>query len=104
MQKVYALREELAHLQAELDALKLEKRHYDDYLSETNVSTSELSLRERVSSEDILKLWNKLNRKSESEKKISIFEKIVTYFKYGIKDFSRYNDISLLITSLQNEF
>lgn len=104
MQKVYALREELAHFQAELDALKLEKRHYDDYLSETNVSTSELSLRERVSSEDILKLWNKLNRKSESEKKISIFEKIITYFKYGIKDFSRYNDISLLITSLQNEF
>lgn len=104
MQKVYALREELSRLQAELDALKLEKRHYDDYLSETNVSISELELKERVSSSDVLNLWNRLNRKIESEKKVSIFEKIFTYFKYGIKDFSRYNDISILITSLQNEF
>lgn len=104
MQKLYALREELACIQTELDALKLEKKHFDDYLSETNVSISELELKDSVTSKDILKLWNKFNKKFEYNKKVLFIEKIITYFKYGIRDFAKYKDISLLITTLQNQY
>ena len=104
MQYLYALREELARLQTEMDALKLEKKHFDDYLSETNVSISELELKDSVSSKDILKLWNKYNKILEINKNVSFLNKVITYFKYGIKDFTKYKDISLLISTLQNQY
>lgn len=104
MQKVYTLKEQVARLQQDLDAIKLEKRYFDEYLSETDVSVSEISFRDSVSSQDILTLWNRLNKKAKSKDSFSIFEKIYMFFKYGIRKFNNFYNISIFISSLQNEF
>ena len=102
LKEFFDKKERLALSRQELSQLVTEKKYFNQYLSETDVTINEINLRKKLSSNSWMLLWQECQLISEEKKAIGLFFKLKSYFKYGIKDLSLYKKgISQVITTFQ---
>ncbi len=102
---VYADEEAVAKLTAEKSEILVEKSHFDQYVKESGVELLRIRFKKNASSSDIMHLWQIFLDKSEKGQALSIWEKIILFFKYGLRDKKIYDQNSAdIIPSLQAMF
>ena len=70
----FALQSDLAEAKQELNQIILEQRHFEQYITETELpDRSKIIMRRTVSSSDILKLWEKCQRYADRGKTYPCF-------------------------------
>ena len=83
--RVFDLQSELAKTKQELNQIILEQRHFEKYITETDLpDRTKIIMRKTVNSSDILKLWERCQRYADSEKSVSFFFKLKSRFRYGM--------------------
>lgn len=83
---VYEDEEEIAKLTAEKSGIDVEKTHFDKYIKESGAILGAVKLKKNVRSSDIMHLWQMLLDKSEKCENVSFWQKIILYFKHGLRD------------------
>lgn len=102
---LFSVQESLSLTKQELQALNLELRHYENYLSETGDEATKYKLRRNLKSSKIMQLWQQCQMFSETNKKLTLFFKIKSFLIYGIADWNIYKtDISKVIHMFQSLF
>lgn len=105
MSKIFVLQEELAQLKQENAQIELEMKYFKQYLDETSVDPYRMQSKYRISSNNIMRLWQEYQAKVEQEKKIGIFFKLKGTFLYRIASWKFFSqDISRVITSFQEMY
>lgn len=100
--KMLATKNDLAALQMELDALKLEKQYFEDFLKST-LTIKPYKTFSKHSSSKVVALWLDFEMHIAQGKETNILYKIKNLLKYGIYSFSFYNnEPSGIISCLQN--
>ncbi len=96
----FALQSDLAEAKQELNQIILEQRHFEQYITETELpDRSKIIMRRTVSSSDILKLWEKCQRYADRGKNIPLFFKLKSRFGYGMCRWDFYKNKSEHIIS-----
>ena len=86
----------------ELNRLKIERKYFNEYLNETNVTVDYTKYKRSMKSNKWMKLWQECQSISEVNKDIDFFLKLKFFFKYGLYNFSIYSlEISQIITTFQ---
>lgn len=92
----------MAQLNQELNRLKIERKYFNEYLNETNVTVDYTKYKRSMKSNKWMKLWQECQSISEVNKDINFFLKLKFFFKYGLYNFSIYSlEISQIITTFQ---
>ena len=109
---VFAKQERLALARQELDALKVERTHFEQEVE----CRTQVALRKQLSSAQLMTLWNELQAVVEGVKYAGIFAKIVNAIRdyrfrrilhkafSGVADKPTLNDIASLIPIVQRKF
>ena len=99
---VYADEEKIAKLVSEKSGIDIEKIHFEQYVKETGTVLEDIKLKKNISSSDIMRLWQTLLDKCEKDGSLSFWQKILFYFKHGLKIKRKYyQDPARIIPSLQ---
>ncbi len=102
---VYADEEKIARLTSEKSAIEVEKVHFDQYVKETGAVISTIKFKKKARSSDIMRVWQILLDKSEGDVHISFWQKLIFFFRYGLRDKKIIDqDPALSIPSLQSMF
>ena len=102
LKTVFDKQERLAQLNQELNRLKIERKYFNEYLNETNVTVDYTKYKRSMKSNKWMKLWQECQSISEVKKDINFFLKLKFFFKYGLYNFSIYSlEISQIITTFQ---
>ncbi|MCI6271817.1 MAG: AAA domain-containing protein [Erysipelotrichaceae bacterium] len=102
---VYADEEAIAKLTAEKSGILVEKFHFDLYVKESGAELLPIRFKKNVSSSDIMHLWQILLDKSEKGQALALWEKIILFFKFGLRYKRIYDqDFADIIHSLQAMF
>ncbi|MBS4884911.1 MAG: AAA family ATPase [Amedibacillus dolichus] len=102
---VFEKKEKLAQLKQKLHSLELEKKYFDEYISERSAELFSLNLKIKIKANKILKLLQEIQTISENDKEFNIFYKIKNIIFYGIIDWKFYKqDMNDIVTYLQNLF
>lgn len=102
LKTVFDKQERLAQLNQELNRLKIERKYFNEYLNETNVTVDYTKYKRSMKSNKWMKLWQECQSISEVNRDIDFFLKLKFFFKYGLYNFSIYSlEISQIITTLQ---
>lgn len=102
LKTVFDKQERLAQLNQELNRLKIERKYFNEYLNETNVTVDYTKYKRSMKSNKWMKLWQECQSISEVNKDIDFFLKLKFFFKYGLYNFSIYSlEISQIITTFQ---
>lgn len=105
LKTVYADQEQVAKLSYEKSGIEVERKHFDEYIKETNTELVPIKLRKSANSSSILSLWQIWLERDEKDDPLTFWQKLVLHFKYGLKDFSVFKkDITQVISSLQSLF
>ncbi|MEX2784583.1 AAA domain-containing protein [Streptococcus sp. H49] len=101
LNNVFKLQEEKAILQQELSELELEYEHFKEYFKNQNGRHLEL----KMPSHRVLSLWQDCEAIYNHYFKLNLFFKIKSFFKYGIRDWSFYQqDLPDLTIAFQAYF
>lgn len=102
LKKIFDYEERRAIRKQELNDLELEMKYFKEYLGETNVTVYDMELKNRIKSEELMKLWQTCQGYADSGKPIHLWFKLKNYVQYGIggKRFYKKN-ISEIITTFQ---
>ena len=102
LKTVFDKQERLAQLNQELNRLKIERKYFNEYLNETNVTVDYTKYKRSMKSNKWMKLWQECQSISEVNRDIDFFLKLKFFFKYGLYNFSIYSlEISQIITTFQ---
>lgn len=102
LKTVFDKQERLAQLNQELNRLKIERKYFNEYLNETNVTVDYTKYKRSMKSNKWMKIWQECQSISEVNKDINFFLKLKFFFKYGLYNFSIYSlEISQIITTFQ---
>lgn len=102
LKTVFDKQERLAQLNQELNRLKIERKCFNEYLNETNVTVDYTKYKRSMKSNKWMKIWQECQSISEVNKDINFFLKLKFFFKYGLYNFSIYSlEISQIITTFQ---
>jgi len=105
LKTVYADQEQVAKLSYEKSGIEVERKHFDEYIKETNTELVPIKLRKCANSSSILSLWHICLDRDGKDDPLTFWQKLILRFKYGLKDFSVFkNDITQVISSLQSLF
>ncbi len=105
LETVFNRQERLAKAKSELRALRTEKTYFEEYKKETWSESYNCKFKKKLTSEQILKLWNECQDFSETDRKISWLFKIKSRLIYGISKCRFYTkDISKIITLFQDTY
>lgn len=100
---IFQKQERLAVTKQQLQALKLEKKYFDLYKSESSECSKKLKIKKKLTSKKIIKLWNEIQIINETGKKLSWLFKFKSGVVYRIFNLNIFNnDISNLITEIQD--
>ncbi len=100
---VYADEEEIAKLTSEKYGIDVEKVHFEQYVKESGTVLGCLKLKKNVRSADVMRLWQTILDKSEKGESISFWQKIILYFKHGLRDKTIFDkDPAQIIPTLQS--
>ncbi len=99
---VYSDEEQIARLEHEKSIIEVEKTHFSQYITETGVELGRIGFKKKVRSSDIMRFWQILLDKSVKGEKVSLWQKILLFFRHGLRDRKVYEqDPTLIIPSLQ---
>lgn len=102
LKTVFDKQERLAQLNQELNRLKIERKYFNEYLNETNVTVDYTKYKRSMKSNKWMKIWQECQSISEVNKDINFFLKLKFFFKYGLYNFSIYSlEISQIIATFQ---
>ncbi len=102
LQKIYQLREDIARLKERQYEIELEFKHFEEFAKETAAYYKAVKVSGRLSTQKIMRLWNDIQFRADSGRKLSMFFKLKSILLYNIADWSFYKqDISKIITVLQ---
>ncbi|SEA17716.1 Superfamily I DNA and/or RNA helicase [Oribacterium sp. KHPX15] len=105
LEMVYGIKETLARLKEKRYNVELEAKHFDEFADETGALYKTVKIRDNLSSEKIMHLWQELQRRTDESKKMSILFKLKSIFLYGIANWDFYKqDISKIISVLQGMY
>lgn len=100
---VYADEEEIAKLTSEKSGIDVEKVHFEQYVKESGTVLGSLKLKKNARSADVMRLWQTILDKSEKGESISFWQKIILYFKHGLRDKTIFDkDPAQIIPTLQS--
>ena len=74
--EVFDKQERLAQLNQELNRLKIERKYFNEYLNETNVTVDYTKYKRSMKSNKWMKLWQECQSISEVNKDINFFLKL----------------------------
>ncbi len=99
---LYADQEQAARLTTEKAAIELEKKHFDEYVRESGVALGVIKQKKNAKAADVMRLWQVWVNRAEDSPAMSLWQKLVLYFRDGLRDFSVFKqDPSMVISSLQ---
>lgn len=102
---VYSDEEQIALLDNEKSTIAVEKEHFEQYIKETGTELVPIRLKQNARSSDLMRLWQIWLDKSEREEPMTFWQKVVLFFRHGLKDKSIYKrDAAQVISSLQSLF
>ena len=105
LKEVFDKQEELAKRKQEQSQLETEYQYFRQYVDETDVDTDRKITNRKLSSARWMELWQECQFISEERQEISLWFKIKGLFKYGIVDFSFYEqEIAKIITTFQDMY
>lgn len=102
LQKLFQNREQLARLREEEAAVQIEYQHFQDYLNDHQFEEVPLK---PISSQKLMDLKWDCEQVYEEQKKLGLFFKIKSFFKYRMTDFSFYRrEYSEVTATIQKQF
>lgn len=105
LKNVFDKQEKLAYLRQELSRLVTEQKYFNQYVEETDVDTSSIKIKKKLSSKHWMTLWQECQMISEEKKTISFWFKIKGFLKYGVINIRFYKQgISKIITTFQSMY
>ena len=105
LKKVYSLKETIAKLNERRYEVELESKHFDEFADETSAFYRTVKIRDNLTSEKIMRLWQELQERADRSMKLSIWFKLKSIFIYGIANWDFYKqDISKIIAVLQGMY
>ncbi len=105
LSSVFSKQELLALAKHELNAVKLEYKYFEEYFKSTIEKDEYIELRKKLSSKQLMWLLQECQAIADTEKSLSLWFKIKSFFLYGILDFKFYKqDISVIINTIQKQF
>lgn len=105
LKEVFDKQEELAKLRQEQSQLETEYQYFKQYVDETDVDTDRKITKRKLSSIRWMELWQECQLISEVKQNINLWFKLKSLLKYGIVDFSFYEqDIAKIITTFQDMY
>ncbi len=85
LQNVFEMQSDLAETRQELNQIITEQRHFEQYITETDLpDRSMIMMRRTVKSSDILKLWEICQRYADNNKNIPLLFKLRSRFRFGM--------------------
>ena len=103
LNEIFQKQEQLALAKQELQELKTEQRHFEQYTEESNNDLTQYKIRRKLKSKTLMRLWQECQSFSEIRKSVSFFFKVRSYIVYGISDWNFYKvEISKIINMFQN--
>lgn len=104
-ENMLAKKNKLSALRLELDAITLEQRHYMTYYSETNGADTPPKSFGRLKSGDFLSLIAQAEISQERGASFSFLRKILNFLRFGIYNFSFYNNsLEHIVAVCQKQF
>lgn len=95
----------MAELRQEISQLQIEQEYFNRHAKELNVNIDNIKFRKKLSSTQLMSLWQDVQIISDKQKQIGFWFKIKALIKYGITDFKSYKqDISDFIIIIQSMF
>lgn len=95
----------MAELRQEISQLQIEQEYFNRHAKELNVNIDNIKFRKKLSSTQLMSLWQDIQIISDKQKQIGFWFKIKALIKYGITDFKSYKqDISDFIIIIQSMF
>lgn len=105
LKMVYDLEKKIAKLTSERNDIDVEIKHFVNCIEERKAILNTIKLKKKVSSSDIMHLLQMVLDKYEKDESVSFWQKIILYFKYGLKEKTIFNqDSDQIISSLQALF
>ncbi len=105
---IFKKQQDIAKLKQELKDTKLELRYFDDYCNKTGNTGYKENFKHfhhPISSERLMRLWQKLDDITQRGKRFSLFAKLQSIFIIGMENWKICNnDISKVIICLQKFF
>lgn len=102
---VYSEQEQIARLTLEKSDIEIETKHFNEYVKKSAAKTDLVKIRKNKNSDTIMRLWQIWQNNAENNTVLSIWQKMILIFRYGLKDFSIYKyDSAEIITSLQSSY
>ena len=102
---IFDKQEKLAELRQEISQLQIEQEYFNRHAKELNVNIDNIKFRTKLSSTQLMSLWQDIQIISDKQKQIGFWFKIKALIKYGITDFKSYKqDISDFIIIIQSMF
>ena len=102
---IFDKQEKLAELRQEISQLQIEQEYFNRHAKELNVNIDNIKFRKKLSSTQLMSLWQDIQIISDKQKQIGFWFKIKALIKYGITDFKSYKqDISDFIIIIQSMF
>lgn len=83
---VFYKQERLALTKQELQELKTEQQHFEQYTKETNENLTQYKIRKKLNSEKLMQLWQECQSFSDRGRKITFFFKVKSCIIYGVSD------------------
>lgn len=94
---------ELALLKREAENMKTEYEHFKQAYS--GLAYRQMSFKQKLAVEQLLGLWIGLEGITNKQRRVSLFEKIIFWFKYGVKDWTMYDyPVEELILLCQGQY
>lgn len=105
LKKVFDKQEKLALLKQEYSQLVTEQEYFNQYAEKTGLGADSLELRKKLSSKQLMTLWNECQLVSEEKMPMGFLFKIISMFKYGIKKLNFFMlKTSEIITIIQAKY
>lgn len=102
---IFDKQEKLAELRQEISQLQIEQEYFNKHAKELNVNIDNIKFRKKLSSTQLMSLWQDVQIISDKQKQIGFWFKIKALIKYGITDFKSYKQgISDFIIIIQSMF
>ena len=105
LSSAFSTQESLARAKRELGAIKLEQQYFENYFDITVNKDEYVTLNKKLGSSQLMRFLQECRDISDSQKELSFFFKLKSFFVYGIHNFSFYKqDISIIINTVQKLF
>ena len=105
LSSAFSTQESLARAKRELSAIKIEQQYFENYFDITVNKDEYVTLNKKLGSKQLMRFLQECRDISDSQKELSLFFKLKSFFFYGIHNFSFYKqDISIIINTVQKLF